>query len=196
MAQIQPITGPAPTQVTNTAGNSLLEVWNSTQCIMVGAGWSIAISFRLVLETSTGRSHRPFKYGIQAAWQLPGTVPVGAFANNATYPTLGQSWVLTAAQQFSTQQLTTDSQTTSKQDTQSSLGYDINTGSNSAIRDQNTTFTPYTAVNLDNYGNVGDGVFTTIIKETGKLPLSALLQENKYGKQHSKGDNGSAYQRL
>ena len=29
--EIQPITGPTATTVTNTAGNSLLETWNSTQ---------------------------------------------------------------------------------------------------------------------------------------------------------------------
>ncbi len=82
---IAPDTGPTPQKITNTAGNSLLEVWNSTQAILEGSGWAG--------PSASGWTWRPpqgalinFALGIQSAWQLPGTVPVGAYANNATLP--------------------------------------------------------------------------------------------------------------
>ena len=76
--KIQPITGPKATTVTNTAGNSLLQVWNSTQCIMEGAGWQSGSASGWFWRPPQG-AVIPFSYGIQDAWQLPGTVPTGAF---------------------------------------------------------------------------------------------------------------------
>ena len=57
---------------------------------------------------------------------------------------------------------------------------------NSMLFEKNITFTPFTAVNLDNYGNLGDGEFITkSSKKQAKLQLSALPQVTKYGRQHS-----------
>jgi hypothetical protein len=186
--QIQPVIGPAPTKVTNTAGNSLLEVWNSTQCIMLGAGWSAT--------SGSGWNWKPnqnlvidYSLGIQSAWQLPGTIPFGAYANNATLP---NTWVIMGVNSgvavlysAANQGLTNYFQTGYTIFT----GYDINTGNQLFVK--NITFTPFTAVNLDNYGNVGDGVFTTVIKETGEVTAFSVTTGNQVWKTTLKGDNGA-----
>ncbi len=51
-----PNVGPQPTKISNTAGNTLLEAWNSTQCIELGKRKLGFISFRLAMETPTRRS--------------------------------------------------------------------------------------------------------------------------------------------
>ncbi len=68
-------------------------------------------------------------------------------------------------------------------------GYDINTGH--MLFEKNASFTPFTAVNLDNYGNVGDGVFTTIIKETGEVTAFSVTTGEQVWKTTLKGDNGA-----
>jgi outer membrane protein assembly factor BamB len=161
-----PNVGPSPTKVSNTVGNTLLEAWNSTQCIELANGnWA---------SSASGWQWRPpqdgvlsFSYGIQSAWQLPGTVPVPGNGNSGTLP---NTWtiigcnsgvaLLYSAANFG---LTNYFQT----------GYTIFTGYSLAtgnmLFEKNITLTPYAADNLDNYGNVGDGVFTTVIKETGQV---------------------------
>jgi hypothetical protein len=186
--QIQPVTGPAPTLVTNTAGNSLLETWNSTQAIMVGAGWSAG--------SASGWQWRPpqlaqipFSLGIQSAWQLPGTVPVGAYTNNATLPNawtiMGVNSGVAILYSAANNGLTNYFQSGYTIFT----GYDINTGNQLFV--QNTTFIPFTAVNLDNYGNVGDGVFTTIIKETGQVTAFSVTTGKQVWQTTLTGDNGA-----
>ncbi len=186
--EIQPITGPKPTQVTNTGGNSLLEAWNSTQCIMMGAGWATGSASGWFWRPPQG-AVIPFEYGIQSAWQLPATVPVGAFANNATYPTpwtiMGVNSGTAVLYSLANQGLTFYFQTGYTVFT----GYDINTGQQLFI--ENASFTPFTAVNLDNYGNVGDGLFTTIVKETGEVRAFSVTTGKEVWKTILKGDNGA-----
>ena len=79
---INPTTGPARVQVTNPAGGELIQVWNSTQCIMAGA-WS---------AQAAGWEWRPpqngqelFSYGIMAAAPIATTyqgnaLPTGSYA--------------------------------------------------------------------------------------------------------------------
>lgn len=170
--QIQPITGPKPTPVTCTAGNSLLEVWNSTQCIMMGAGWASGSASGWMWRPPQG-AVIPFNYGTQSAWQLPGTVPVGAYANNATLPNtwtiMGINSGVAVLYAAANQGLTNYFQYGFMVFT----GYDINTGQQLFV--QNQSFTPFAAVNLDNYGNVGDGVFTSIVKETGLVQAFSVI---------------------
>lgn len=163
---VLPTTGPAPTQVTNTAGNSLLEAWNSTQCIMLGAGWSVASASGWYWRPPQG-AVIPFSDGIQSAWQLPGTVPVGSYINTATLPNtwtvMGVNSGVAVLYAEANSGLTNYFQTGFVMYT----GFNVNTGQE--LFETNQSFTPYAAVNLDNYGNVGDGVFTTVVKETGQV---------------------------
>jgi len=194
---IQPITGPAPTKVTNTAGNSLLEVWNSTQCIMMGAGWSVGSASGWFWRPPQG-GVIPFEYGIQSAWQLPGTVPVGAYVNNATLPNIwtmyGVNSGVAVLYSAANRGLTNYFQTGYTFFT----GYDV-TGSNPAVNSTynpplfnvNQTFTPYTAVNLDNYGNIGNGVYTTVIKETGLVQAFDVHTGKQVWSTTLTGDNGA-----
>jgi outer membrane protein assembly factor BamB len=186
--QIQPVTGPQPTKVTNTAGNSLLEAWNSTQCIMEGAGWSSGSASGWQWRPVQG-SLIPFSYGIQSAWQLPGTVPVGAYANNATLP---NTWTIMGVDSGVALLYSADNAGLTNYFQRGSTvftGYDINTGTQLFV--QNTSFTPYTAVNLDNYGNVGDGLFTTVIKETGQVTAFSVTTGKQVWQTTLTGDNGS-----
>jgi len=163
---ILPVTGPAPTKVTNTAGNSLLECWNSTQAIMVGSGWAVAAASGWQWRPPQG-TLIPFSDGIQSAWQLPGTVPVGSYANIATLPNV---WTIKGVDSGvvilyaeANLGLTNYFQT----------GFVMYTGYSTATGQQlfvsNQTFTPYAAVDLDNYGNVGDGIYLAVVKETGQV---------------------------
>jgi hypothetical protein len=187
--QIQPLIGPAPTQVTNTAGNSLLEVWNSTQCIMLGAGWQFA--------SASGWFWRPpqgavigYQYGIQDAWQLPG--------NSSTLP---NSWTIMGVNSGSAILYSSSNQgLTNYFQTGYTIfaGMDVS-GTNPAVTAtynpplfmSNTSFTPFTAVNLDNYGNVGDGVFTTIIKESGLVQAFSVKTGKEVWHTTLTGDNGA-----
>lgn len=195
---IQPITGPTPTRVTNTAGNSLVEAWNSTQCIMVGAGWATGSASGWFWRPPQG-AVIPFEYGIQSAWQLPGTIPVGAFANNATYPNTwtvygvnsGTALLYSAANQGLTNYFTTGYTVFA--------GYDV-TGTSTTVNStynpplfvQNQTFTPFAAVNLDNYGNIGNGVFTTVIKETGQVQAFDVRTGKQVWSTMLTGDNNAS----
>ena len=184
---ILPVTGPAPTKVTNTAGNSLLECWNSTQCLEVGAGWAG--------PSASGWEWRPpqgtlvqFSYGIQSAWQLPGTVPVGAYVNNATLPNVWTVMgvnsgvaMLYAEANFG---LTNYFQTGYIMYT----GYNVNTGQE--LFEKNQSFTPFAAVNLDNYGNVGDGVYVAIVKETGQVTAFSVQTGDQVWTTKLTGENG------
>jgi outer membrane protein assembly factor BamB len=184
---IQPVTGPLPTKVTNTAGNSLLEAWNSTQCIMEGAGWSTGSASGWYWRPPQG-ALIPFSYGIQSAWQLPGTVPVGAYVNNATLPS---TWTVSGVNSgvailysLANNGLTNYFQTGYAVYT----GYDVTTGNQ--LFEQNISFIPYTAVNLDNYGNVGDGLFTTIVKETGQVTAYSVTTGQQVWQTTLTGLNG------
>jgi len=185
---IQPVTGPAPTKVTNTAGNSLLEVWNSTQCIQIGVGWAGTSGSGWNWKPPQG-GVIPYQYGIQDAWQLPG--------NTSTLP---NSWTIMGVNSGSAilysaanQGLTNYFQT----------GYTIFTGMdvtginpsvtptyNPPLFMTNTSFVPFTAVNLDNYGNVGDGLYTTIIKETGQVTAFSVTTGKQVWQINLQGDNG------
>jgi hypothetical protein len=198
---IQPITGPAPTRVTNTAGNSLLEVWNSTQCIMMGAGWATG--------SASGWFWRPpqsgvipYEYGIQNAWQLPGTVPYSNQTYTLPNPTYPNTWTIYGVNSgvavlysAANQGLTAYFQSGYEVFT----GFDV-TGTNSAVNStynpplfiQNQTFTPFTAVNLDNYGNIGNGVYTTVIKETGLVQAFDVHTGKEVWRTTLTGDNNAA----
>jgi hypothetical protein len=69
------------------------------------------------------------------------------------------------------------------------------TGVNSTVGNilftQNVSFVPYTAVDLDNYGNVGDGVFTTIIKETGVVTAYSVQTGQQVWQTKLTGANGA-----
>ncbi|MCL4429221.1 MAG: PQQ-binding-like beta-propeller repeat protein [Chloroflexi bacterium] len=186
--QIQPNIGPAPTTVTNTPGNSLLEVWNSTQAIMMGSGWAGPSASGWMWRPRQG-AVIPFSYGIQSAWQLPGTVPIGAYANNATLPTpwaiMGINSGVAVLYSAANNGLTFYFQSGYEIFT----GYDINTGNQLWV--QNESFTPFTAVNLDNYGNVGDGVFTTVIKETGQVTAFSVTTGKQVWTRTLTGENGA-----
>ncbi len=188
-APIQPETGPTPTKVTNTAGNSLLEAWNSTQCIMLGAGWSVASASGWEWRPPQG-TLIPFSDGIQSAWQLPGTVPVGAYANNATLPT---AWTMMGVNSGVAMLYAEDNAGLTNYFQAGYVmytGYNVNTGQQLFVVNQ--TFTPYTAVNLDNYGNVGDGVFITVIKETGQVTAFSVDTGQKVWSTTLTGYNGGA----
>ena len=195
---IQPITGPTPTRITTPAGSSMLECWNSTQCIMVGAGWATGSASGWFWRPPQG-AVIPFEYGIQSAWQLPATIPVGAFANNATYPNTwtvygvnsGVALLYSAANQGLTNYFTTGYTVFT--------GFDV-TGTNSAVNatynpplfTSNQTFTPFAAVNLDNYGNIGNGVFTTVIKETGQVQAFDVRTGKQVWSTFLTGDNNAS----
>jgi len=186
---IQPVTGPLAQRVTNTAGNSLLEAWNSTQCIMVGAGWAGLSASGWEWRPVQGQLV-PFSYGIQSAWQLPGTVPTGAFANNATLPQvwtmLGVNSGVAVLYAEANNGLTNYFQTGYVFYT----GYDVNTGN--MLFEQNLSFTPYTAVNLDNYGNLADGLFLTVIKESGQVNAYSATTGKQVWTTTLTGYNGAA----
>jgi hypothetical protein len=175
--EIQPVIGPEPTLVTNTAGHSLLEVWNSTQCIMLGTGWAG--------NSGSGWNWRPtqnavidYKYGIMAAYQLPNDQPT-------SWTIMGVNSGVAILYSLNNPGLTNYFQVGNVMFT----GYDINTGTK--LFETNQTFTPYTAVNLDNYGNVGDGVFTTVIKETGQVQAFSVTTGQQVWSTFLKGDNGA-----
>ena len=174
---IQPVTGPAPTAVTNTAGHGLLEVWNSTQCIMRGVGWSN--------PSGSGWSWRPtqnavidYKYGIQAAYELPTGQPT-------SWTIMGVNSGVAILYSLNNPGLTNYFQIGNVMFT----GYDIKTGAQLFVANQ--SFTPYTAVNLDNYGNVGDEVFTTVIKETGQVQAFSVRTGQQVWSTFLTGDNGA-----
>jgi len=187
---VQPVTGPEPIKVTNTAGNTLLECWNSTQCLMVGAlgGWTGNSASGWEWRPNQG-TLVPFSYGIQSAWQLPGTVPVPADGNIGTLP---NTWtvmgvnsgvaMLYSAANFG---LTNYFQTGYTIFT----GYDVNTGN--MLFERNISLTPFAADNLDNYGNVGDGVFTTVIKETGQVTAYSVTTGQLVWQTTLTGANGA-----
>ena len=140
----------------------------------------------------------PFSYGIQSAWQLPGTVPVGAYANNATLPTTwtimgvnsGSAILYSAANNGLTNYFQTGYTLFTGYDV-SGTNQSITATSASPLFVQNQTFTPFTAVNLDNYGNVGDGVYTTVIKETGQVQAFSVTTGKQVWQTTLTGDNGS-----
>ena len=184
---IEPVTGPLAEKVTNTAGNSLLEAWNSTQCIELAAGWAIASASGWEWRPPQG-TLVPFSDGIQSAWQLPGTIPVGAYANNATLP---NPWTMSGVNSGvavlyaeANNGLTNYFQT----------GFVMYTGYNVAngqmLFEKNITFTPFTAVNLDNYGNLGDGEFITIVKETGQVTAFSATSGDQIWQTTLTGYNG------
>jgi len=185
--EIAPITGPVLQKVTTAPGGSLLEVWNSTQCIMVGAGWYIASDVGWEWRPTQG-AVIPFSDGIQAAWQLPATVPVGAYTNTATMPNTftvmgvnsGVAMVYAEANFGLTNYFQVGYVIYA--------GYSITTGQQLFVR--NVTFTPFTAVNLDNYGNVGDGVFLTVIKETGQVTAFSVSTGKTVWTTTLTGENG------
>jgi hypothetical protein len=195
--QIQPITGPTPTKVTNTAGNSLLEVWNSTQAIMLGAGWQSGSASGWQWRPTQG-GVIPFSYGIQDAWQLPGTVPTGAFANNATLPNTwtimgvnsGTAVLYSAANNGLTNYFQTGYTVFTSYDI-TGTNTSVTATINSPLFISNQSFTPFTAVNLDNYGNVGDGVYTTVIKETGQVQAFDVHTGHQVWSTYLTGDNGA-----
>ncbi len=175
--QIQPVIGPEPTKVTNTAGNGLLEVWNSTQCIMLGAGWASS--------SGSGWNWKPnqnlvidYSKGIMAAYQLPTGQPT-------SWTIMGVNSGVAILYSLNNAGLTNYFQTGSDWFT----GFDMNTGQQLFVKE--IAFTPYTAVNLDNYGNVADGVFTTIIKETGEVSAFSVTTGNLVWTTTLKGDNGA-----
>ena len=183
-----PNVGPSPTKVSLTAGNTLLEAWNSTQCIELANGnWA---------SSASGWQWRPpqdgvlsFSYGIQSAWQLPGTVPVPADGNVGTLPNTwtiigcnsGVALLYSAANFGLTNYFTTGYTIFT--------GYSLTTGN--MLFEKNITLTPYAADNLDNYGNVGDGVFTTVIKETGQVTAYSTQTGNLVWQTTLTGANGA-----
>jgi len=198
--QIQPITGPTPTTVTTAPGGSLLEAWNSTQCIMMGAGWSTSSASGWMWRPPQG-AVIPFSYGIQSAWQLPSGIPSTSGNPGAANPTLPNTWTIMGVNSgvailysAANNGLTNYFQTGYTIFT----GYDVS-GTNSSITASsasplfvsNQTFTPFTAVNLDNYGNVGDGVYTTIIKETGVVQAFDVHTGKQVWSTTLTGENGA-----
>ena len=180
-----------PTKVTNTAGNSLLEAWNSTQCIMEGAGWAVGSASGWQWRPVQG-SLIPFSYGIQSAWQLPGTVPY----SNSTYtlpnPTYPNTWTVMGVDSGVAILYSADNAGLTNYFQRGDVvftGYDMNTGTQLFV--QNISFTPYTAVNLDNYGNVADGLFTTVIKETGQVTAFSVTTGKQVWQTTLTGDNGA-----
>ena len=61
---VLPSLGPAATKITNTAGNALLESWNSTQSILLGSGWTVASASGWQWRPPQG-TLIPFSDGIQ-----------------------------------------------------------------------------------------------------------------------------------
>jgi hypothetical protein len=185
--------GPALQKVTTVAGGSLFEVWNSTQCILVGEGWTnAATSNQGWFWRPVQASVIPFSAGIQAAWQLPSGIPATIGNPGAANPTMPNTFtvmginsgvaILYSAANFG---LTNYFQTGYT----IFAGYDITTGNQLFVVNQ--TFTPYTAVNLDNYGNVGDGVFTTVIKETGQVTAFSVTTGKQVWTTTLTGANGA-----
>jgi len=183
--------GPVSQRVTTAPGGSLLEAWNSTQCLEVGAigGWGIGSDYGWEWRPPQG-AQVPFSYGIQSAWQLPATVPVGAYINKATMPNvftvMGVNSGVAVVYAEANFGLTNYFQTGYI----IFAGYDVATGSQIWV--QNITFTPFTAVNLDNYGNVGDGVFLTVVKETGQVNAFSVDTGKQVWTTTLKGENGGA----
>jgi hypothetical protein len=180
--------GPTPTTVTNGPGQQQLCVFNSTQAILVASGWNgpntalVPWSWRPPQNAVI-----PFSYGIQASYLTNGTVP-GAGVTN---PTLPQAFSLKAVNSGvailyapSAQGLGSYFQT----------GYSIYEGIDAAtgkvLFTQNITLTPYTAVDLDNYGNVGNGVFINVIKETGAVTAYSVQTGQQLWQTILTGDNG------
>jgi hypothetical protein len=186
----QPGNGPTPYQVTTSPGQELLEVWNSTQCILAASGWlgvgrgGAAWSWRPPQSVAI-----PFSYGIQSAWLLNGTFS----GTGATLPQAlsikGVNSGVVILQAISAQGLGSYFQTgfgifEGVSTTQ------INSTKGNILFTQNITFTPYTAVDLDNYGNVGNGVFLTVIKETGQVTAFSVQTGIKVWQTTLTGANG------
>ncbi len=191
---IQPVTGPQPVKVSNTAGNTLLEAWNSSQCIMVGAGWSTGSASGWFWRPPQG-ALIPFSYGIQSAWQLPGTVPVNGYTlTNATYP---NTWTIIGVNSGSAVLYSAANNGLTNYFQYGFMvftGYDVNNPVNATVGKQlfvqNVSFTPFTAINLDNYGNVGQGSFTTICKETGVVTAFSVTTGQQLWQTTLTGTNG------
>ncbi|MGA3111399.1 MAG: PQQ-binding-like beta-propeller repeat protein, partial [Candidatus Bathyarchaeia archaeon] len=178
---VLPSLGPAATKITNTAGNALLEAWNSTQCILLGSGWTAG--------SASGWQWRPvqgtvmsFSYGIQSAWPIPATT-------NLPTP----AWTIMGidsgvALLYSSASVSIYFQTGFAIYT----AVDLKTGTD--LWEKNVTFTPFTALNLDNYGNVGDGVFITVLKESGEVHAYSTATGNQVWQTTLHGYNGGPIQ--
>jgi hypothetical protein len=186
----QPGNGPTPMQVTTAPGQELLEVWNSTQCILAASGWlgvgagGAAWSWRPPQSVAI-----PFSYGIQSAWLLNGTFAGPSATLPGPLSIKGVNSGVVILQAISSQGLGSYFQTgfgifegVSTTEISSTVGNILFT--------QNITFTPFTAVDLDNYGNVGNGVFLIIIKETGEVAAFSVQTGIKVWQTTLKGANG------
>ena len=64
-----------------------LQAWNRQHASWAGAGWATGSASQGWFWRPPQGAVIPFEYGIQYAWHnYQGTITVGAFANNATYP--------------------------------------------------------------------------------------------------------------
>ena len=184
----QPGGGPTPTKVTNLAGQQQLCVFNSTQAILVASGW---LGPNTALTPWSWRPPQnaviPFSYGIQASYLTNGTVPAAGVAN----PTLPQAFSLKAVNSGVAILYAPSAQGLGSYfQTGFSIyeGIDVVTGN--VLFTQNITLTPYTAVDLDNYGNVGNGIFINVIKETGAVTAYSVRTGQQVWKTILTGDNG------
>ncbi len=184
----QPGGGPTPTKVTNLAGQQQLCVFNSTQAILVASGW---LGPNTALTPWSWRPPQnaviPFSYGIQSSWLTNGTVPATGVAN----PTLPQGFSLKAVNSGVAILYAPSAQGLGSYfQTGFSIYEGIDVATGNVLFTQNVSFTPYTAVDLDNYGNVGDGVFTTIIKETGIVTAFSVRTGQQVWQTKLTGTNG------
>ena len=155
---INPVTGPTRVPVTNPSGGALLEVWNSTQCIE-GSAWPSSASGWEWRPPQGGIV--PFSEGITAVYALQ--------TNSSTYP-LPTNWAIWGINSGVAVLDAMDSSglTLSFQAGFGIFaGYDITSGNQLWI--ENISFTPFTSVSLNCGWLLGDGVWTTITKETGQL---------------------------
>jgi outer membrane protein assembly factor BamB len=184
----QPGGGPTPTKVTTAPGQQLLEVWNSTQAILVASGWQGPGSALVPWSWRPPQAAViPFSYGIQSAWLTNGTVPATGVAN----PTLPQGFSLKAVNSGVAILYAPSAQGLGSYfQTGFSIyeGIDVETGN--VLFTQNITLTPYTAVDLDNYGNVGNGAFINVIKETGVVTAYSVRTGQQLWQTKLTGANG------
>ncbi len=175
---VLPSLGPAATQITTPRGGAILEAWNSTQCIELAPGWG---------SSASGWQWRPpqgtvlsWSYGIQSAWALPtvSNLPTAAW----TIMGINSGVALL----YSSASVSIYFQTGFAVYT----AVDLKTGND--LWEKNITFTPFTALNLDNYGNVGDGVFITVLKESGEVHAYSTATGNQVWQTTLKGYNGGA----
>ena len=176
MGYVNDLIGPTPTTETST-GPTLTE-WNSTLCIQASA-WGAQAS---------GWFWRPPQDQILSWYDgIQWAMPVANSYQGNVLPTLMAVWCINSGT------LVTDSIVWGSSPFQIGwgvyAGYSTTTGQQQWI--ENITFPPYTGISVSNNWIAGDGVWETLVKETGVLTGYSLATGAQLWTLTLKGINGA-----